>query len=68
VAISLGVYFGTQHKNNNLSASNSNSNSNNNNTQTNPDDPVLQDPNDPSVFTKDPKLKNAFYGIAYTAR
>lgn len=65
MAIALGVYFGT--KNNNANAS-ANSNSNSNNAQTATDSTVLQDPNDPSNFTKDPNLKNAFYGIAYTAR
>jgi len=69
LAIALGVHFGTQNNNNNVNVSNSNSNSNNdNNTQGSTDNPVLQDPNDPSNFSKDPNLKNAFYGIAYTAR
>jgi len=67
VAIGLGVHFGTQRNNNNLSA-NATSENNNSGAQTSTDGPVLQDPNDPSNFTKDPKLKNAFYGIAYTMR
>jgi hypothetical protein len=57
-------------KNNNLSANNSNANSNNNNNNapSSTEGPVLQDPNDPSNFTKDPKLKNSLYGVAYTLR
>jgi hypothetical protein len=52
VAIGLGVHFGMRRKNNK-----------NNNTP-----PSTDGPNDPSNFSKDPNLKNAFYGIAYQAR
>lgn len=68
VAIVLGVHFGTQRNNNLNSSANSNSDNNSNGAQTATDGPALQDPNDPSNFTKDPKLKNSFYGIAYTMR
>jgi len=67
VAVVLGVHFGTQ-RNNNRNSANSSSDNNSNSAQTATDGPVLQDPNDPSNFTKNPKLKNAFYGIAYTMR
>ena len=69
IAIALGVHFGIRRNNNNLSTTNSNSNSNSdNNNKPSTDGPVLQDPNDPSTFTKDPKLKNSLYGVAYTLR
>lgn len=62
IAIGVGVSLGTKHKPvNNLSTSGNNtSSSNGNNTATS------SDPNDPSKFTKDPKLLNSFYGFAYT--
>lgn len=65
IAIGVGVGVSVSNKNrtkNNGNSSNNNSNNNNGNSS----DPVTQsDPNDPSTFQKDPRLKQSFYGIAY---
>ena len=63
IAIGVGVGVSVSHKNRTkTSGNNSNSNSTNNNSS----NPVTQsDPNDPSTFEKDPRLKQSFYGIAY---
>lgn len=55
--IAVGVALGTKHKSSSTSSSSSSSSSN----------PVKQtDPNDPSTFVKDSRLKQSFYGLAYT--
>jgi len=54
VAIGLGVHVGMRRNNNDLSANNNNSST--------------PSSTDPSNFSKDPKLKNAFYGVSYTLR
>ena len=53
IAIALGVHFGIRRNNDNKPSTNG---------------PVQQDPDNPSIFTKDPSLKNAFYGIDYNPR
>jgi len=57
VAISLGVHFGMRRNSDNLSANNSIN-----------DDNITLSSADPSNFSKDPKLKNAFYGVTYSSR
>jgi len=65
VAIGLGVHFGMRRNNNDLSANNSNNSNNNNNNNSSSSTPSSTDP---SNFSKDPKLKNVFYGVSYTLR
>lgn len=56
VGIAVGVALGTKHKSSSSSTSSSSSSN-----------PVTQtDPNDPSTFVKDSRLKQSFYGLAYT--
>lgn len=64
IGVGVGVGVSVSNKNRNKTGgSNSNSNSNGSNNSSNP---VSQsDPNDPSTFKKDPRLKQSFYGIAY---
>jgi hypothetical protein len=65
VIIAIGVGVGVSVSNKNRTKTNSNS-SNGNSTSSNSSNPVPQsDPNDPSTFQKDPRLKQSFYGIAY---
>ncbi|KAF8589447.1 glycoside hydrolase family 17 protein [Ramaria rubella] len=47
-------------------AKNSKKNSSSNNADSNGAGVVQSDPNDPSNFSKDPRLHQSFYGIAYT--
>ncbi|KAI0044169.1 glycoside hydrolase family 17 protein [Auriscalpium vulgare] len=65
IAIGVGVGVAVSHKgkdNRSASASKSSQSNNSNNSS-----PVTQtDPNDPSTFVKDSRLKQSFYGLAYT--
>ncbi len=64
LGVALGVFFGTR---NSKSGSSGNGNSSSNDTvNTATAGVVEQQGNDPSQFTKDPKLKQSFYGVAYT--
>lgn len=61
--IAIGVGVGVSVSNKNRSKTNGN---NSNSTNGNSSNPVSQtDPNDPSTFKKDSRLKKSFYGIAY---
>ena len=67
IAIGVGVGVSLSNKNRKSNGGSNNSTSGNNNGSNNSSNPVHQnDPNDPSSFTKDPKLKQSFYGMAYT--
>jgi len=60
--IAVGVGVGVSVSNKNRATSNGSSNGSNNSSN-----PVQQtDPNDPSTFKKDSRLKQSFYGLAYT--
>ncbi|KAI0288814.1 glycoside hydrolase [Russula brevipes] len=64
IAIGVGVGVSVSNKNKNNT---SNKSSNNPNSPTTSASPVPQtDPNDPSTFIKDPRLKQSFYAMAYT--
>lgn len=61
----MGVGVGVSHHSN--SGKNRTSNGSSNPGSTNNGSVVPQtDPNDPSTFVKDPRLKQVFYGLAYT--
>ena len=64
VAIGVGVGVSVSNKNRTKgNTSNNSTGSSGNNTN----NPVQQgDPNDPSTFQKDPRLKQSFYGLAYS--
>jgi len=69
IAIGVGVGVSLSNKNrksNGGSNNNSTSGNNGSNNSTNSNPGHQNDPNDPSNFTKDPKLKQSFYGMAYT--
>jgi hypothetical protein len=68
IAIGVGVGVSVSNKNRSKNSTDSNGNtSNNGNSGNNTDNPVSQtDPNDPSTFQKDPRLKQSFYGLAYS--
>jgi len=67
IAIGVGVGVSLSNKNRKSNGgSNNNSTSGNNNNSSNPNPGHQNDPNDPSNFTKDPNLKQSFYGMAYT--
>lgn len=68
IGVGVGVSLSNKNKKNpNGNTSNSNSNGTNGSSGNNTDNPVSQsDPNDPSTFEKDPRLKQSFYGMAYT--
>ena len=64
--IAIGVGVGVSVSNKNRTSSNGNT-SNNNSGGNNTNNPVSQsDPNDPSTFQKDSRLKQSFYGLAYS--
>ncbi|KIM27562.1 glycoside hydrolase family 17 protein [Serendipita vermifera MAFF 305830] len=63
LGVTLGVVFGTR----NSKGASTNDVSNGNNTNINTATAgVVEQGSDPSQFTKDPKLKQSFYGVAYT--
>lgn len=61
VVIIVGVAVGVTVSNKNKKSSSSNSSSSTGGSVVN-----QTDPNDPSTFTKDARLKHSFYGLAYT--
>lgn len=64
--IGIGVGVGVSVSNKNRTKTGGNNSNSNNNSNTNSSNPVSQsDPNDPSTFQKDSRLKQSFYGIAY---
>lgn len=61
IAIGVGVGVSVSNKNRTSSSSSNSTGS------TNTSSPVQQtDPNDPSTFQKDDRLKQSFYGLAYS--
>jgi exo-beta-1,3-glucanase (GH17 family) len=67
VLIGVGVGVGVSVSSKNRTATGGNNSNSNNNSNTNSSDPVSQsDPNDPSTFKKDSRLKQSFYGMAYS--
>lgn len=58
VGVTVGVVVSKTHKSSSSSDLSSSSDENSTVTQT--------DPNDPSTFERDDRLKQSFYGIAYT--
>ncbi|KDR78858.1 hypothetical protein GALMADRAFT_244493 [Galerina marginata CBS 339.88] len=61
IAVTVGVVVSNSHKKNNNLSTSSSGTSVPSNVST-----VQGDPNDPSKFTKDSNLRQAFYGMAYT--
>lgn len=68
IAIGVGVGVALSKKSSSSSSSNSNSSSSDGSMVAIPGTAgvVKSDPSDPSKFEKDSRLKNSFYGIAYT--
>jgi hypothetical protein len=62
IGVSLGVFFGTR----NNKSSSTDVTSSNNTINTSTAGVVQQTGSDPSQFAKDTKLKQSFYGVAYT--
>jgi hypothetical protein len=63
IGVAVGVYFGMR---NSKSGTTSGSSSNDTNINTSTAGVVQQLGTDPSQFVKDTKLKQSFYGVAYT--
>jgi hypothetical protein len=64
IAIAVGVGVGVSHHHNSSSGNRASTSSPN--TSTNPTAVNQTDPNDPSTFVKDSRLKQSFYALAYT--
>ncbi|KAI0303562.1 glycoside hydrolase family 17 protein [Multifurca ochricompacta] len=62
IAIGVGVGVAVSHKHGGTASNRSSSGSNSNNNSVVPQ----TNPNDPSTFVKDSRLKQSFYGMAYT--
>ncbi|KAJ6628915.1 glycoside hydrolase superfamily [Mycena sp. CBHHK59/15] len=65
IAVGVGVGVTLAHKNKSSSSTKSSS-ATNSNSGSNSSGVTQTDPNDPSTFVKNPALKQAFYGLAYT--